>query len=130
MNQLSICDCRVETVNPEDFKKRTKGYALRILQVVESLPKSVVAKTIGGQLARCGTSVGSNYRAACRARSRADFVAKMGIVEEECDESLYWMEMLAENKKASPEHFRNLILEANELLSIVIASIKTARSNR
>jgi four helix bundle protein len=85
---------------------------------------------MGRQLIKCSTSVGANYRAACRARSRSDFLAKMGIVEEECDESVYWMEMLIESKKASQSDFSELISEGNELLSIVVSSIKTARSNR
>ncbi len=77
-----------------DLKERTKSYALEVIQLVETLPKSGTADVIGRQLLRCATSAGANYRAACRARSQADFIAKMGIVEEEADESMYWMELL------------------------------------
>ena len=76
------------------MKRRTKAFALRVIRVTESLPKGRAAQTVGGQLLRAGTSVGANYRAACRARSTADFVARMGVVEEEADESAYWMEIL------------------------------------
>jgi len=80
----------------KDLRQRTKQFALSVISLVETLPKSKTADVIGGQLIRSGTSVGANYRAACRARSNADFVSKMGIVEEEADESLYWMELLIE----------------------------------
>ena len=83
-------------MNADDFKKRTKRFALRILKLVEALPNTVSGRTIGGQLVRSGTSVGSNYRAACRGRSRAEFIAKLGIVEEEADESAYWLELIIE----------------------------------
>ena len=77
-----------------------------------------------------GTSVGANYRAAARARSQADFVAKLGIVEEECDEAMYWMEMIVELKLVRAARLAKLLVEANELLAIVVASIKTARRSR
>jgi four helix bundle protein len=83
-------------MNQEEIKQRTKLFALGIIQLVESLPKGRTTKVLGGQLLRSGTSVGSNYRSACRAKSIADFISKMGIVEEEVDESLYWMELLIE----------------------------------
>ena len=76
-------------MNTEDFKNRTKTFALRVIRLTEALPKNQTANVIGKQLLRCGTSVGANYRAACRARSTPEFIAKMGIVEEECDESMY-----------------------------------------
>src|SRR4030095_1672594 len=79
-----------------DLKKRTKAFALRIIKLVESLPSGKTADLIGRQLLKCGTSVGANYRASCRAKSQADFIAKMGIVEEEADECIYWMELLVE----------------------------------
>ena len=82
----------------EEMKKRTKQFSLRIIKLVESLPKEKVANVIGNQLLRAGTSVGANYRAACRGRSKADFISKMGIVEEEADECIYWMELLVESK--------------------------------
>ena len=83
-------------MSPEEFKRRTFSFGIRVVRLVQALPKKDVARDVGRQLLRAGTSVGANYRAAARARSRADFVAKLGIVEEECDESLYWLEMLME----------------------------------
>ncbi len=84
-------------MNSEKLKKRTKAFALRVIRLVESLPKGKTADVLGRQLLRCGTSVGANYRSACRARSTADFISMMGIVEEEADESIYWMELLIES---------------------------------
>ena len=98
-----------------------------MIRLCESLPKGRTAEVIGRQLLRCGTSVGANYRAACRAKSKADFIAKMGIVEEECDECLYWMELLIDSGHIEQRLVADLMKEADELLSIVIASIKTAR---
>lgn len=117
-------------MSPEQFKKRTKAYGLRIMRLIESPPKTLTARTIGGQLVRCGTSVGSNYRAACRARSRAEFISKMGIVEEESDESIYWMELLIDARIVKQALLADLIQEGNEILALVVASRKTARSKR
>jgi len=114
-------------MNAEDLKTRTKQFALRIIRLAESLPKSSSGKVLSTQLIRAGTSVGSNYRSACRAKSRADFVAKTGIVEEECDESLYWMELLIEAGLVKPQSLANLREEGSEILAIVVSSIKTAR---
>jgi four helix bundle protein len=111
----------------EDLKDRTKRFALRVIRLCEALPKGRTADVIGGQLLRCGTSVGANYRAACRARSPAEFVAKMGIVEEECDESLFWMELIIEAGLLPEEQLRDLMQEGDELLAITVSSIKTAR---
>jgi four helix bundle protein len=111
----------------DEFKKRTKAFALRVIHLVDSLPRSRTAGIIGGQLLRAGTSVGANYRAACRARSSADFIAKMGIVEEECDESAYWMELLIEAGIMKAKRISSLLDETNEILSMVVASIKTSR---
>ncbi len=83
-------------MDPDELKKRTKQFGLRIIKLVESLPANKVANTIGNQLLRCGTSVGANYRSACRGRSKPDFIAKAGIAIEEADEFLYWMELLIE----------------------------------
>jgi len=113
-----------------NLKERTKKFALRTIEFVERLPKTNVTRVIGGQLLRCGTSVGANYRAACRAKSRADFIAKMGIVEEEVDESIYWMELLVAARITTTEETSSLIDEANQLLSITVASIKTAKKNK
>ncbi len=84
---------------------------------------------MGDQLLRAATSVGANYRACCRARSRADFIAKLKIVEEECDESLYWLELLVEVQFINYEMARGLLREGSEILSIIVTSIKTARSH-
>jgi four helix bundle protein len=113
-----------------DLKQKTKSFALAVIIFVESLPKRRTAEILGRQLLRSGTSVGANYRSACRARSAADFIAKMTIVEEEIDESIYWLELLVESKTIEIEKVEALIKEANELLAITVASIKTARKNR
>jgi four helix bundle protein len=118
------------SMNTEDFKNRTKAFALRVIRLTEALPKNQTANVIGKQLLRCGTSVGANYRAACRARSTPEFIAKMGIVEEECDESMYWMELIIEAGLMEEKLLIDLKSEANEILSMVIASIKTARSRK
>lgn len=116
--------------SPEEFKKRTKAFALRVIRLVDSLPNTLVGRTIGGQLLRSGTSVGANYRAACRGRSPAEFCAKMGIVEEEADESSYWMELLTEADLVAPERLNDLLKESNEILAMVVASINTARRRK
>jgi four helix bundle protein len=117
-------------MNQEEMKQRTKLFALGIIQLVESLPKERTAEVLGRQLLRSGTSVGSNYRSACRAKSIADFISKMGIVEEEADESLYWMELLIEAGIEVNMKMEALMKEARELLSITVASIKTARKSQ
>ena len=116
-------------MEPTELKERTKRFALRIIKLVEALPNGRFCDTIGRQILRSGTSVGANYRAACLARSNADFVSKMGIVEEELDECLYWLELLADTKTVEASRLKNLEKEANELLSIAVSSIKTARLN-
>ncbi|MDD5542409.1 MAG: four helix bundle protein [Acidobacteriia bacterium] len=117
-------------MDKEESKRRTKDLTLRIFGVVEALPGGRLTDVIGHQLLRSGASVGANYRAACRARSRADFISKMGIVEEEADESLYWMELLVESKILPQEKLGPLMKETDELLAITISSIKTARSRK
>jgi four helix bundle protein len=114
----------------DEFKSRTKAYALRVVKVVESLPRDSVARTLGQQLLRAGTSGAANYRAAVRGKSAADFVAKMGIVEEECDESLFWMEMLIDTGRVKSERLAELMKEGGEILAITVASIKTARRGK
>jgi len=111
----------------DNLKERTKQFALRIIRLVESLPKGRTSDVIGRQLLRSGTSVAANYRAACRARSTADFISKMGIVEEEADESIFWMEILVDAKIMEKKLLSDLMNEADELLAIFVASIKTAR---
>ncbi len=116
-------------MNESDLKKRTKQFGLRIIRLVESLPSTQTARTIGNQLLRSGMSVGANYRAACRGRSKADFVAKAGISLEEADECLYWMEMLQEAGIIPADKLKDLMKEADELVAIFTASIKTARAH-
>jgi four helix bundle protein len=111
----------------KELKERTFQFGIRVVKVVESLPKGDIARALGQQLLRAGTSVGANYRAAARARSRADFVAKLGIVEEECDEALFWMEVLLALKLVKRPRLANLLNEGDELLAIVVSSIKTSR---
>jgi four helix bundle protein len=114
-------------MNPTELKQRTKDFGKRVIKLVESLPKNATTSVIGRQLLRSATSVGANYRAVCRAKSRADFIAKLGIVEEECDESLYWIEMLIETGQMRAALVSDLIKEGEEILAIVVASAKTAR---
>ena len=113
-------------MNADDFKRRTKQFALRILKLVEALPNTVAGRTIGGQLVRSGTSVGSNYRAACRGRSKAEFIAKLGIVEEEADESAYWLELIIEGALLNAPLVQPLLDEANELTRMTAKSPVTA----
>jgi four helix bundle protein len=117
-------------VSENNLTKRTKQFALGGIKLAETLPKSMTTYVIGRQLIRCSTSVGANYRAACCAKSKADFIAKMGIVEEECDETLYWMELLIESGVIKESTVADLIDEAKQLLAITVASIKTARKGK
>jgi four helix bundle protein len=119
-----------ESIGNDELRRRTKKYALRIMRLVESLPDMPVARAIGKQLLDCGTSVGANYRAACRPKSLADFIAKMGIVEEETDESLYWMELLVEAGIMEQRLLADLMREGDEILSMTVSSIRTAKANR
>jgi len=106
----------------EEFKKRTKKFALRIIKLVEALPKTKTGEIVGKQLLRCGTSVAANYRAACRAKSDLDFLSKMGIVEEESDESIFWLEIIIDSGLMQRELVSPLLQESNEILAIVISS--------
>ena len=112
------------------MKRRTKVYANRLVKLCSALPENWIARTLGKQLLRSGTSVGANYRAVCRAKSNLDFIHKLRIVEEECDESLFWMELLVDNNLMKSSRLAPLMNEANELLSIFLASAKTARLSR
>jgi len=114
----------------DNLKDRTKNFALRIIRLVEALPKGRTTDVIGKQLLRSGTSVGANYRAACRAKSTADFISKMGIVEEEADESIFWMELLIDSKLLAEERLFDLMKESGEIVSIIVSSIKTARRRK
>ena len=113
-----------------EMKNRTKRFGLRAIRLCEALPDTPVARVIRSQLLRCGTGVGANYRAVCRAKSKADFISKMGTVEEETDESMYWMELIVEAGLMEEKLISELHKEADEILSIVVASIKTARRGK
>jgi four helix bundle protein len=114
----------------EEMKTRTKAYANRVVKLCAALPTNWIARILGKQLLRSGTSVGANYRAVCRAKSNADFINKLRVVEEECDESLFWMELLVDNNFIKPALLRDLMKEGNEILAIVVSSAKTARTSR
>ncbi len=117
-------------MNSEEMKKRTKEFAKEIIKLCRILPKNQESRLISNQFFRAGTSVAANYRAACRARSRADFISKMGIVEEEADESLFWLELIKELELCKNTLIPQLLKEGNEILSIVVSSINTARKNK
>jgi four helix bundle protein len=112
----------------EELRNRTKRFALRIIRLFRHLPRTPEAQVLGKQLLCSGTSIGANYRAAGRARSKAEFIAKMGIVVEEADEAVFWIECLIESGIVKPDLLNDLLSEANELLAIFAASQKTARS--
>src|SRR5689334_13282664 len=111
------------------MKERTNAYANRTIKVCRSLPHNWIARTLGSQLLRSGTSFGANYRAVCRAKSKADFLNKLRIVEEECDESLFWMELLIENGFVKVARLKELMAEGDQLVAIFVASAKTVRSS-
>jgi four helix bundle protein len=111
-----------------ELRRRTKSFAIRIVNLFRSLPRSPDAQTLGKQLLRSGTSVGANYRAVCRARSQAEFIARMGIVVEEADESVFWLELLGETGVISPTRTQDLLKEANELVRIFGASLRTSKN--
>lgn len=117
-------------MNAEEFKRRTKAVGLRILNLVDELPRKPSSKVCIDQISRSGTSIGSNYRAACRARSRKEMAAKLGIVEEEADETLYWLELISEKSFVDKRRLAPLIKEVNEILSMVVASIVTLRGKQ
>src|SRR5215471_4102003 len=115
---------------PEQIRDRTKQFAIRIVRLFRSLPKTEEARIIGRQVLRSGTSVAANYRAVCRARSKAEFVSRIGTVVEEADETVFWLELLIETGVISQSRTDGLLKEANELLSIFAASQRTAKKNR
>jgi four helix bundle protein len=117
-------------MNNDNLKERTKRFALAVIKLTETLPPGKTCDVLGRQLLRSSTSVGANYRAACRAKSPADFIFKMGIVEEEADESSFWIELLVEAGKLNGGKAASLLKECNELVAIVVASIRTAKKNR
>ncbi len=112
------------------FKARTKQLALRVIRMVATLPKDEAADVMGRQILRSATAVGANYRAACRAKSTADMIAKLSIVEEEADETLYWLELFVESGLISESLLSSLMQETNEIVAMVVSSIKTLRQNQ
>ena len=108
-----------------DLKERTKEFAIRIMSLAESIPKTLSGKTIANQIIRSGTSVGANYRATCRSRSDAEFISKLGIVIEEADETIFWIELLIEKDLMKSDLLEPILKEANEILSIMISSKQT-----
>ncbi len=116
-------------MNQDEFKRRTRQFALRAIKLVEALPKGRTADVIGRQLLRSATSVGANYRASCRARSTAEFLSKMGIVEEEADECVYWLELIADSELLPVSRLQEILDEANQIVAMTVASIKTARKS-
>jgi four helix bundle protein len=131
-----IADCRMpiakskKVVRTADLKARTKQFALRVMKLVDALPRTIQGRAIANQIIRSATSVASNYRAGCRARSRAEFIAKIGVVEEEADESCFWLELIIDSDLLTEERIHPLLSETNELVAIMAASCKSALGNR
>jgi four helix bundle protein len=117
-------------MDEKEFKNRTKRLALRAIKVVGALPNGYIAETIGKQLLRSATSVGANYRAACRGKSIADVIHKLSIVEEEAAETIYWIELLIEAEIFPETKLANVISETNEIVAMTVASIKTLRESK
>jgi four helix bundle protein len=115
-------------MNEAEFKDRTKRLGLGVIGLVESLPKTKTAEVIGRQLLRSATSIGANYRAACRGKSTADVLAKLAIVDEEADETTYWLELLVESRTFDETRVAELLKETNEITAMIVASIKTLRA--
>ena len=115
-------------MNESDLKHRTKQFSLRVMHLVDALPNSRSGRAVANQLVRSATSVGANYRAACRGRSKREFVAKLGTVEEESDESAYWLELIIDGDLLKPDLVRPLLQEAEELTKIMAASRRTAKN--
>lgn len=114
----------------KDLKQRTKQFTLKVITLVEALPKTLVASVVGKQLLRSGSSVGANYRAACRARSVAEFIAKIGLVVEESDESCFWLEIIIDAHIIKEELVADLLKEANEITAIMVASSNSAHKRK
>ncbi|MFL6527456.1 MAG: four helix bundle protein [Chthoniobacterales bacterium] len=114
----------------DELKARTKVFAIRVFRLVDALPKTIQGKAVANQIIRSATSVAANYRAACRARSRAEFAAKIGLVEEEADETLFWLELIIDTELLSVDRIEPLRREADELVAIMASSRKSAVANR
>jgi four helix bundle protein len=117
-------------MNEEEFKHRTKQMALRVIKMIDALPRTTTGVMIGKQLLRAATSVGANYRAACRAKSDADMIAKLGIVEEEADETLYWLEIIVESGLMPQTRLSDLMQEVDEIVAMTASSIRTLRRKK
>jgi four helix bundle protein len=117
-------------MTPPELKARTKAFAVRVIRLVDALPTNVKGRAIANQIVRSATSVAANYRAACRARSRAEFIAKIGVVEEEADETAFWLELIVECQIRSGKEIDPLLKEASEPVAIMAASRKSAIGNR
>lgn len=115
-------------MNPDELRTRTRAFSLRVVKLVQTLPKNMIADVLGKQVLRCATSVGANYRAACRAQSGAMFITKLSIVVEEADETVYWLELIRDAGLVKPELLAELIDEAEQILKIMASSRKTARN--
>lgn len=116
-------------MNAQELKERTNQFALRVMRLVDALPSTPKGRAIASQLVRSGTSVAANYRAACRGRSKAEFISKVGVAEEEADETALWLELIIEDKLLSEKKVRSLLSEANELVAIMAASYISASRN-
>ncbi len=117
-------------VRTADLKARTKQFALRVMKLIDALPRTIQGRAIANQIIRSATSVAANYRAACRARSRAEFAAKIGVVEEEADETAFWLELIIDSALLTEAKIRPLLAEAGELVAIMAASRKSALGTR
>jgi len=119
-----------KAVSTAELKARTKHFALRVMKLVDALPRTIQGRATANQIIRSATSVAANYRAACRARSRAEFIAKIGVVEEEADETAFWLELIIDSGLLKDAKIRPLLTEAGELVAIMAASRKSAVANR
>ncbi len=115
-------------MDEQELKQRTKAFGLRIMKLVDALPKSISGRAIANQLVRAGTAVGANYRAACRGRPKAEFIAKLGVVIEEADECEYWLELIMDAELLPQDKVHALHQEAHELAAIIVASVRTTKS--
>ena len=119
-----------KAVSTADLKAGTKHFALRVMKLVDAFPRTIQGRATANQIIRSATSVAANYRAACRARSRAEFIAKIGVVEEEADETAFWLELIIDSGLLKDAKIRPLLTEAGELVAIMAASRKSAVANR
>jgi four helix bundle protein len=118
----------LDFMNEAELKRRTKTFALRVLKLVDALPEKRSARVLGNQLCRSGTSVGANYRSACRSRSAAEMISKLAVVEEEADESGFWLELIGEHGLMPADKLAHMLKEADELTAIMVASRRTLGS--